>query len=63
MFKILAFYQMNEKQAGERNAEIDRKEGAKEEAGDAVADMSGVDEGGKNNCHEDISEEGGFNMS
>jgi len=44
-------------------AEIDRKEGAKEEAGDAVADMSGVDESGKNNRHEDISEEGGFNMS
>ena len=54
---------MNENETGERNAEIDRKEGAKEEAGDTVADMSGVDDGGKNNCHEDISEEGGFNMS
>ena len=54
---------MNEKQTGERNAEIDRKEGAKEEAGDAVADMSGVDEGRKNDGHEDISEEGGVNMS
>ena len=63
MFKVLSFNEMDQEQTGERNAEIDRKEGAKEEAGDAVADMSGVDEGGKNNRHEDISKEGGFYMS
>ena len=63
MFKVLSFNEMDQEQTGERNAEIDGKEGTKEEAGDAVADMSGVDDGRKNDGHEDISEEGGFNMS
>ena len=63
MFKVLSFNEMDQEQTGERNAEIDRKEGAKEETGNAVADMSGVDDGRKNDGHEDISEEGGFNMS
>ena len=63
MFEIFAFDEVNEEEGGKRNSEVDGEKSTKKEAGDTVANVSHVNDGGKNNSHEDVGEGGGFEMA
>ena len=63
MFEIFAFDEVNKKKGGKRNGEVDGEKSTEKEAGDAVANVSHVNDGGENNSHEDIGESGGFEVA
>jgi len=49
---------VNKKKTSKGNGKINRKESAKEETRNTIANMSGINDGGENDSHENISEEG-----
>lgn len=63
MLEIFAFDEVNEKKGGKRNGEVDGEKSTKKETGDAVANVSHVNDGGENNSHEDVGEGGGFEVA
>ena len=63
MFEIFAFDEVNEEESGKRNSEVDGEKSTEKEAGDTVANVSHVNDGGENNSHEDVGEGGGFEMA
>ena len=63
MLEIFAFDEVNEEEGGKRNSEVDGEKSTKKEAGDTVANVSHVYDGGENNCHEDVGEGGGFEVA
>ena len=63
MFEIFAFDEVDEEEGGKRNGEVDGEKSTEKEAGDTVANVSHVNDGGENNCHEDVGESGGFEVA
>ena len=63
MFEIFAFDEVNEEEGGKRNSKVDGEKSTEKEAGDTVANVGYVNDGGENNCHKDIGEGGGFEVA
>jgi len=49
---------VNKKKTSKGNGKINRKESAKKETWNTIADVSGINDGGENDGHKNVSEEG-----